>query len=435
MLAPRWQPARSITRRGKISPWRLLKARIDDAQFVSAWSPDQRRKDDMLPLTGQIRDYAWGSLTAIPELLGNDPTGEPEAEYWLGAHPLAPATIDGVGLDAILHDHPEWVGDRTYRAFGDRFPVLMKILAAASPLSLQAHPDREQAERGYARENSQQVPIDSPQRIYRDNWPKPELIVALTGFDALCGFRDPVETVELFHRLGVSNGFNTVIGPLSKRKGPAGMAEVFLDILSQDHPSHVNEVLQKAHDKADDDSDLGLFARTALELNRHFPHHPSILAALLLNRIHLEPGQGLFLPTRTLHSYLGGVGIEVMACSDNVLRGGLTSKHIDVDELIHVVDFTPSTITPVGTEDDGGFLRYLTPTPEFAVWRGELSSQPLKLPRTDSCRIALVVDGEAQLNRADSVVDLNAGDAVLIPFGEKVSATGSATIFVSAPGV
>jgi len=389
----------------------------------------------MLHLTGQIRDYAWGSLTAIPELLGADPTGEPQAEYWLGAHPLAPATIDGVGLDQVLKDHPEWVGESVRTAFGDRFPVLMKILAAEHPLSLQAHPNREQAEQGFADENHRKIPLQAPNRIYKDDWPKPELIVALTPFDALCGFRDPAETVDLFSRLGVSGDFSMVIGPLSKRKGQAGIAEVFLDILSQDHPSHVDEILRLAPRFAEEDSDLGLFARTALELNRNFPHDPSILAAMLLNRLHLEPGEGLFLPTRTLHSYLGGVGIEVMACSDNVLRGGLTSKYINVDELIRVVDFTPYDISPVETADDGGFVHYLTPAPEFTVWRGELSAESMNVPGTDSCRIALVVDGEAHLCLGDECWDVGEGEAVLIPYGEKVTASGSATIFISAPGV
>ena len=389
----------------------------------------------MLHLTGTIRDYAWGSVTAIPELLGARPTGEPQAEYWLGAHPLAPATIDGTGLDQVLIDHPEWVGDPVRHAFGDRFPVLMKILAAEHPLSLQAHPNREQAEQGFAHENQQKIPLDAPNRIYRDDWPKPELIVALTEFDALCGFRNPAQSVDLFTRLGVGESLSSVIGPLSKRKGPAALAEVFLDILSQDHPDHVDEVLRLAPAHAEEDSDLGEFARTALELNRNFPHHPSILAAMLLNRIHLSPGQGLFLPTQTLHSYLGGVGIEVMACSDNVLRGGLTSKYINVDELIRVVDFTPCAIAPVETEDDGGFIHYITPAPEFSVWRGELSSSPMDVPRTDSCRIILVVDGEAQLCQGDACLDLNEGDAVLVPYGEQVSACGSATIFISAPGM
>jgi len=391
----------------------------------------------MLHLTGRIRDYAWGSLTAIPDLLGSAPTGEPQAEYWLGAHPLAPSTIDGETLEDVLRTHPEWLGETARRAFPDRYPVLMKILAAEHPLSLQAHPNREQAEQGFARETRQRIPIDSPQRVYRDEWPKPELLVALTEFDGLCGFRDPSATVELFRRLGVGESLASMLAPLSKRKGSAALAEVFLDILSQESPNHVDEVLRLAHAVSEDDTDLGEFARTALDLNRHFHHDPSILAALMLNRIHLEPGQGLYLPTRTLHSYLSGVGIEVMACSDNVLRGGLTSKHINVDELIHVVDFTPSPVAAVETEADGFFTRYVTPAPEFTVWRGEMSARPARLPKTESCRIALVVDGEARLDSSqdDSAIELATGEAVLLPYGEEVTAQGSATLFVTAPGV
>ena len=386
-------------------------------------------------LTGRIRDYAWGSLTAIPELLGSTPTGEPQAEYWLGTHPLAPALIGDTPLDEVLRDHPGWVGEATLARFPDRYPVLAKILAADHPLSLQAHPSGEQAVDGYARETAAKVPLDAPHRIYRDDWPKPEIIVALTDFDALCGFRDPAATYDLFARLGVSAGFDTVIGPLVQRKGPAGLAEVFLDILSQDKPAHVDEVLRLARDHSEDDTDLGLFARTALDLNRWFPHDPSILAALMLNHLHLEAGEGLYLPTRTLHSYLRGTGIEVMACSDNVLRGGLTAKHIDVDELIRVVEFVPSEIHPVDTADDGGFQHYLTPAEEFQVWRGELTADTVTVPRTDLCRIALVVDGEARLSQADSCLEVDTGQAVLIPYGEEITASGSATLFVTAPGL
>ncbi|MCL1923129.1 MAG: mannose-6-phosphate isomerase, class I [Propionibacteriaceae bacterium] len=384
----------------------------------------------MLQLQGKIRDYAWGSLTAIPELMGSDPTGDPQAEYWLGGHPLAPATLDGVGLDTVFKSTPQWFGVRD-----DRYPVLMKILAADHPLSLQAHPDRDQAQVGFDQENLEGIPLDAPNRIYRDPWAKPEIIVALTDFDVLCGFRDPATTVDLFKRLGVGESFARVIAPLSMRKGSPGFAEVFLNILSHDHPNYVEEVLHLAHQYTEDDTDLGEFARTATELNHFFPQHRSILAALLLNRIHLEPGQGLFIPTRTLHSYLGGVGVEVMGCSDNVLRGGLTKKHISVDELIRVVDFSPCEMTCVDTTDEAGFTRYLTESHEFILWRGDLASEPIQIPGTDTCRIVLVVEGEAELSQDDTTLELIAGQAVLLPVGEKVTACGSATIFIGAPGV
>jgi len=388
----------------------------------------------MLLLHGQVRNYAWGSSTAIPEILGQDPTGEPQAEYWLGAHPVAPSEVDGRPLDSLLKEHPEWVGKRCQKSFGDHFPVLLKLLAADKPLSLQAHPDRAQAQEGFAREEAAGVPLDSPERIYKDDWPKPEVLVALTEFDGLCGFREPAATVELFRRLGLARELDSVLKPLSQRKGSAALAQVFLDILSLDESTMVASTVQAARGHVDDPYELGQFARTAVLLDTYFPHHPSILAALLLNHVHLEPGEAMYLPTRTLHSYLHGVGVEVMASSDNVLRGGLTKKHIDVDELIRVVDFSPREYEPVAREMADGFLRYLTPASEFTVWRGELNHSRVTLPATKACRIVLAADGEAELRSFDSSLDLGVGEAALITYGEQVTATGSATLFVTAPG-
>ncbi|MDR0960541.1 MAG: mannose-6-phosphate isomerase, class I [Propionibacteriaceae bacterium] len=393
----------------------------------------------MRRLTGIVRAYAWGSPTAIPELLGREPTGEPQAEYWLGAHPLAPSLVEtpegDVELNDYLSSHPEFVGDRCLTAFGDRFPVLMKLLASERPLSLQAHPDREQAEAGFAREEEAGISLDAPERTYRDDWPKPELILALTPFDALCGFRKAADTVSLFERLGVADELASVIGPLTKRKGSAAMAEVFLDILSLDDAASADHCLKAARSHTEDDDDLGEFARTVALLDAYFPGNPGVLAALMLNRVHLEPGEALYLPPRTMHAYLRGNGVEVMACSDNVVRGGLTSKHINVDELIHIVDFSSSTPERTATEDDGGFTRYLAPAPEFAVWRGELSSQPLRLPRPNACRVMLVIDGDATLKDDDDTLTLGVGEAALIPYGEDVTVTGTATVFVGSPGV
>jgi mannose-6-phosphate isomerase len=389
----------------------------------------------MLPLAGQVRNYAWGSPTAIPEILGTDPTGEPQAEYWLGAHPVAPALAGGEPLDALLEEHPEWVGPRCRKLFPDRYPVLMKLLAAAKPLSLQAHPDRHQAVAGFGREEEAGVPIDSPERTYKDDWPKPEVLIALTEFDGLCGFRDPEATVGLFRRLGVEKDLGSVIRPLSQRRGSAAFAQVFLDILSLDDTTPVARLVQAARVHIADPGALGEFARTAVELDAHFPHQPSILAALLLNRVHLEPGEAMYLPPRTLHSYLHGVGVEVMANSDNVLRGGLTKKHIDVDELIHVVEFVPQPFAPVAQEEEDGFVRYVTPAPEFAVWRGELNHKKATLPATKACRIALATDGEAELKTGGQTLGLAVGEAALLVYGEAVTASGSATLFVAAPGV
>lgn len=387
-------------------------------------------------LLGRIQTYAWGSTSAIPDILRREQTGEPNAEYWLGAHPLAPSLISGKFLDDVIAHDPTLLGESSRQRFGDRLPFLMKILAADHPLSLQVHPDREQAEAGFAKENAEGVPLDSPQRTYRDDWPKPEIIIALTEFHGLCGFRDPAATVALFTGLGIAGAVSSVIGPLSKRKGSAAMAEVFLDVLSLDDDSLVATVVHAARAHLGDPGELGEFARTACELDAQFPHDRGILAALLLNRFELAPGEAMFLEPGTMHSYIRGVGVEVMASSDNVVRGGLTSKHIDVDELVQVVTFHSGPLARVETRDAGsGFRRYLTPTPEFAVWRADLTDVPARVPAPERARIVLAVDGVATLVREDgSVLDLDVGEASLLRAGEDVSASGSSTMFVSACG-
>src|SRR5918998_3332152 len=172
-------------------------------------------------LGGVVQPYAWGSPTVIPELLGIEPSGEPQAELWFGAHPLAPSIAAGEPLDKIVDRDPEGVvGRASVDAFGPRLPFLVKIIAADRPLSLQAHPTRQQAEAGYAREEAAGVPRDAPHRTYRDGWPKPEVLCALRDTEALCGFRHPGETYGLFERLGVARAL-PLVAPLSDESLPA----------------------------------------------------------------------------------------------------------------------------------------------------------------------------------------------------------------------
>src|SRR5665647_1748574 len=189
----------------------------------------------MQRIEGRAQHYAWGSPTAIPGLLGLPATGEPYAEHWLGAHESAPSLVGGAPLDALIAAHGEEIlGAATKKRFGARLPYLMKLLAADRPLSIQAHPNREEAEAGFARENEAGVPIDAPERTYRDAWPKPEALIAVTPFIGLCGFRDPVRTVDLIERLGVADELRSIITPLTQRKGSAALAQVFLDVLGFD---------------------------------------------------------------------------------------------------------------------------------------------------------------------------------------------------------
>ena len=390
-------------------------------------------------LTGVIQPYAWGSRTAIPELLGTEPTGEPQAELWLGAHPLAPSIADGEPLDKVVaYDPVGVVGRAAVEAFGPRLPFLLKIIAAEQPLSLQAHPSREQAEAGYAREQAAGVPRDAPHRTYRDGWPKPELLCALAETEALCGFGEPHETYQMFQRLGVDDAL-TLVAPLADAdlSAPDRLRAVFSRLLrlGPDERTVVSEIVQAAEAMQGAD-DLARFWRTACELNTYYPGDPGVLAALLMNRITLQPGDALFMPSGNLHAYLSGGGIEIMANSDNVMRGGLTPKYVNVDELLAILDFTPglrSLITPI--EESRGVWRYPTPAPEFALWRLQPHGEPVTVPAAGSGRVLLVTDGELTAMSATAELELVRGQAALLSAGEEARLTGHGTAFVGGPGV
>lgn len=395
-------------------------------------------------MTGVIKDYAWGSATIIPELLGREPTGEPQAELWLGAHPSSPATVNGMPLDQLLANDPTGlIGAASVEAFGPRLPFLLKVLAADRPLSLQAHPTREQAEAGYEREQAAGVPRDAPDRIYRDGWPKPELLCALVPTDTLCGFREPAESYALFEQLGVA-GATALVAEL----GAEGVSQadrlesVFAALLRLDDEDLVNAVVAAASaiDEPVNDSD-GLdavyadFLRTARELGEAFAGDPGVLAALLMNRVSLAPYEAIFLPAGNLHAYLHGAGIETMANSDNVLRGGLTAKHVDAEELLAVLDFTPGfpgLVEPI--EESPGLWRYPAPAPEFAVWRIEgAADQTVVLPGLGAGRVLLVTDGAMDVISDDDSLRLERGESAFLGASESVSVQGAGRAFLASP--
>jgi mannose-6-phosphate isomerase len=390
-------------------------------------------------LRGVIQPYAWGSQTAIPEFLGREPTGKPQAELWFGAHPLAPSMVDGEPLDKVVaHDPVGIVGPATVEALGPRLPFLLKVIAAAQPLSLQAHPSREQAEAGFAREQAAGIPRDAPNRTYRDGWPKPEVLCAMVETEALCGFREPEQTYQLFADLGVASALD-LVKPLANNDLPAEerLATVFgrLLRLSPDQRSVITEVVQAA-EAVDRSNALASFARTARELGRHYPGDPGILAALLMNRVTMQPGDALYMPAGNLHAYLSGGGVEIMANSDNVMRGGLTPKYVNVEELLAILDFAPGfrgLIAPV--EESPGVWRYPAPAPEFALWRIETRGEPVGVPAGTSGRILLVTDGEINTRSATQDLDLVRGEAALLTAGEEVVLAGRGTAFVGGPGV
>jgi len=402
----------------------------------------------MQPLTGVVKDYAWGSPTAIPTLLNRPADGRPQAEYWLGAHPGGPAVLTRLDPDtadptlgAWLRAHPEALGETDRQRFGDQLPFLLKVLAAEAPLSLQAHPTAADAAAGFERENTAGVPIDAPERSFKDPWPKPELLVALSPFEALSGFRHPARTLELFEGLGVPpDVLGLVLGPLRHRAaGQAAMAEVFLDCLTpaDERGDVLVEVVAAAARHMKEPGELGRFARLAVLLDEHYPGDPSLLAALLLNHVTLYPGDGLYTAPGTLHAYLSGTGIEIMANSDNVLRGGLTPKHIDHAALVACVDFEdvdPPLVAPVA--DDDAVWRYPTPAPQFQLWRLEPAlGVPVRLPGFERARVLLVVHGEVEARSFDGAsLTLTQGQACLIGADESVQLAGAALAFLASSG-
>ena len=389
-------------------------------------------------LTGQIQPYAWGSPTFIPELLGYDATNEPQAELWLGAHPSAPSSIRGRGLDELVSEDPETVvGAVSVDRFGPVLPYLLKVLAADKPLSLQAHPSRAQAEDGFARENEAGVARDAANRLYRDDWPKPEALCALMDSEALCGFREPAQTYALFEQLGVGSALELVaLLARSDAGSTERLAGVFERIMRLEDTSVVDEVVAAAGSVDGAEGDFGVFVRTARTLGEAYPGDPGVMAALLMNRISLQPLEAVYLPAGNLHAYLNGGGIEVMANSDNVLRGGLTPKHVDVDELLAVLDFTPGfpgLVEPV--EEAPQVWRYPTPAPEFALWRIEAGELPIDLPGAGLGRVVLATRGSARLEAAGLELTLDRGQSAFVSASESVRVSGFATLFVAGPGV
>jgi mannose-6-phosphate isomerase len=296
------------------------------------------------------------------------------------------------------------------------------VLAADEPLSLQAHPSSAQAAEGFARENAAGIPVDAPTRNYRDGSHKPELICALTEFHALVGFREIPQTLALLHALDVAE-LAPHVALLEAQPDAAGLRALFTTwiTLPQSVLDRVVPALQTACVRLAQDG-AGAFvreARMALELSERYPGDAGVLAALLLNLAVLEPGEALYLPAGNLHAYLSGAGVELMANSDNVLRGGLTSKHVDVPELLRVLDFTPRRPPVLRGVDDGGWVRYDTDAAEFLLRRldGDGEGDAAAVPDSGP-RILLCTRGSALVRTAGDERTLGRGQALWLADGD-----------------
>ncbi|MGY1619651.1 mannose-6-phosphate isomerase, class I [Geodermatophilus sp. SYSU D00691] len=390
----------------------------------------------MWQLTNAVRHYAWGSRTVIPELLGEpSPADEPCAELWMGAHPDDPSVLsDGVPLDkAIAADADALLGPAVVERFGRRLPFLLKVLAADAPLSLQAHPTMMQAETGYAAEEAAGIPKDDPTRTFKDPYHKPELLLALTTFEALCGFRPVEESLHCLAKLQLPE-LKPTIAALA-RGGLQTAIPQLLALSRKRRDSLVEAVAAKAgsYVEAHDPEFINTY-RWAAALAEAYPGDPGVVISLMCNHLKLAPGEAVFMPAGNLHAYLSGAGVEVMASSDNVLRGGLTSKHVDLGALIEVLDFTDGKIPVIHPVLGPGGLRYPVPVQDFDLTRVQLDELAGDLT-TAGPQILLCTEGEAVLSSSDGELVVRKGGSAFVPAGQPVRAAGPAVLFRATTGL
>ncbi len=393
-------------------------------------------------LENPVHRDAWGSRTAIPRLLGEEPDDEPRSELWMGAHPSAPSrlTRDGATLtllDVIQRDPERELGPDVAAAYGPRLPYLLKVLAAARSLSLQAHPNHVQAAAGYASEEERGVGRNDPTRRYPDPNHKPEMIYALTEFHALCGFAPLATTIAVLEALHVP-GLADDLETLRSRTDAAGLRAVLTRILhlpAAERGPLVAAVGAGCTNLAARGGRAALLTETVADLATLHPGDIGVVCALFMNRVTIQPGQAIFLAAGNLHAYLSGVGIEIMASSDNVLRAGLTVRPIDVDELLAIVDTRPAPVpivTPVIRSDVE--TTYPVPVPDFELTRLTLRPGQSYEFAPGLPRILLVVVGALEITSGDQVSQLEQGQAGFFPAAEPGAVLmGTATAFLASP--
>jgi mannose-6-phosphate isomerase len=389
--------------------------------------PLDERGPVLVKIANQPRNYAWGSRTLIADYFGPDLVAaapdQPAAEIWFGTHPGSPAVLAETKATTLL----EHLG-------GHQLSFLLKILAADQPLSIQAHPTKAQAQAGFDRENSQGIAIGASNRNYKDNHHKPEIIVALSDFEALCGFKPIAEIDQLLEDMethtGVSEGFRVMSAAWRKLLHQEnGLQKVFTDI------SHRRGNLDGFTAELTTMADFEARFAVAERLNLLYPGDPGVVLSLLMNHVYLEPGQALFLPAGNIHAYLHGLGVEVMAASDNVLRGGLTAKHVDVDELERVVDFTAGHVPLVEPREVAqGLVQYPCNTDDFLLYKAEPSGDRLMADlQLAGESVILCTAGEVALsNSLEERVVLRRGEAAYMsPDAKFFSISGSGTAFLA----
>ena len=413
--------------------------------------------------------YAWGSKHGIAGLQGRPvPSAGPEAELWMGAHPSAPSGAAESTLDALIAADPEReLGPSCVARFGPRLPFLLKVLSADRALSIQLHPSRVQAEAGFRAENDHGLLPGDPARNFVDDWPKPELLCALTPFELLAGLRPPADAAALLRALAVPP-LTPLAGELETAAGPQALARALATILTwpaDGRAALADAVVRACRALAPADADTPAsaaphaaaspyaaaaacppeaaspYAAAAAAVVREAAHHPGdpgLVAMLLMRHVVLAPGQAVFMPAGGLHTYLRGTGVEVLANSDNVVRAGLTAKHVDVPELLELLDpavtvpvLSPSPLGPLAD----GIGRFDIPAPEFGLAVADLASSAVALPGAGP-RIVLCTDGTAVLrDQVGETIKLARGESCFVSAADgSLRASGPAHLFLAAPG-
>ena len=390
-------------------------------------------------LDGARQSYDWGSTTAIPEMLGLEPDGAPWAEQWYGAHPAGPTRLaDGRTLAALLASDPgRLLGEDVVRRFGPQLPFLLKVIAPDRALSLQVHPSLEQAVRGFERENAADVAPDSPVRSFKDSNHKPEMVLALTRFEAVAGFRAPRRAAEVLGGLD---------SPLARRMrrtlrlNPTrfGIRQAFTELVSTDTRPQAAEmaelVAEISRRLAEGRSPSRRVDANVVEMARAFPHDPGIAAALLLNPVTLRRGEALFVPAGSVHAYISGLGVEVMASSDNVLRAGLTTKHVNVPAMLACVDYVAAPpVRPAPEYLSRATRAYYAPVDDFELLVTTVVPRDGRVPVPGrGPRILLGLEGTTTVTTPAGSAELTRGRALFVGADERTLAVEGEGEFVQA---
>jgi mannose-6-phosphate isomerase len=394
-------------------------------------------------LKGVARHYDWGGFDYIPALLNtSNDVKKPFAEYWMGTHPQAPCEVMINGEEKILRDmiaaNPQLIGEQVKERFGE-LPYLLKVLDVKDMLSIQVHPSKKEAEQDFAKENAAGIPLNSPQRNYKDANHKPELMVALGDFWLLHGFKPEPQLHYILQTIPELNYLEEYF----KEGGYAGLYKYIMEMPQQEVDVVLTPLVERITDlyrqnKLEKKQEDFWAARAAIHFSNNGHIDRGIFSVYLFNLVHLQPGQAIFQDAGVPHAYLEGQNVEIMASSDNVLRGGLTSKHIDVPELLRHVkcETTHPDVLP-GIKKQGAWV-YHTPAPDFELSRYALINGETISFTASTAEIIILTHGVATLSADGVSVELKAGQPAAVAFAGQtveVIATGNVQLFrASVPG-